>query len=92
MAAPSATRAARPSTYRVHYAFDYYRFSEQAMREVIFEGMERVRVRPMMSPPRLIGYGASRALARASRGVRCARRGGCWRGSARRNRASSSAP
>jgi SAM-dependent methyltransferase len=44
-------------TYRVHYRFDYYRFSEQAMREVIFEGMERVRVRPMMTPPRLIGHG-----------------------------------
>jgi SAM-dependent methyltransferase len=44
-------------TYRVHYAFDYYRFSEQAMREVIFEGMELVRVRPMMTPPRLIGHG-----------------------------------
>jgi SAM-dependent methyltransferase len=44
-------------TYRVHYAFDYYRFSEQAMREVIFEGMERVRVRPIMTPPRLIGHG-----------------------------------
>ena len=44
-------------TYRVHYRFDYYRFSEQAVREVFFEGMERVRVRPMMTPPRLIGHG-----------------------------------
>jgi SAM-dependent methyltransferase len=44
-------------TYRVHYRFDYYRFSEQAMREVFFEGMERVRVRPMLTPPRLIGHG-----------------------------------
>ena len=26
-------------TYRVHYRFDYYRFSEQAVREVFFEGM-----------------------------------------------------
>jgi SAM-dependent methyltransferase len=43
-------------TYRVHYSFDYYRFSEQAMREVIFEGMERVRVRPLGTPPRLIGH------------------------------------
>jgi len=44
-------------TYRVHYRFDYYRFSEQAMREVIFEGMERVRVRRLGTPPRLIGHG-----------------------------------
>lgn len=44
-------------TYRVHYKFDYYRFSEQAVREVFFEGMERVRVRPMMTPPRIIGHG-----------------------------------
>jgi SAM-dependent methyltransferase len=44
-------------TYRVHYRFDYYRFSEQAMREVVFEGMERVRVRALMTPPRLIGHG-----------------------------------
>jgi SAM-dependent methyltransferase len=64
-------------TYRVHYKFDYYRFSEQAMREVIFEGMERVRVRPMMTPPRLIGHGRKprrpgyRArAARIARGVR----------------------
>jgi hypothetical protein len=41
----------------VHYRFDYYRFSEQAVREVFFEGMERVRVRAMMTPPRLIGHG-----------------------------------
>jgi SAM-dependent methyltransferase len=44
-------------TYRVHYKFDYYRFSEQAVREVFFDGMERVRVRSMMTPPRLIGHG-----------------------------------
>ena len=44
-------------TYRVHYSFDYYRFSEQAVREVFFDGMERVRVRAMMTPPRLIGHG-----------------------------------
>ena len=44
-------------TYRVHYAFDYYRFSEQAVREVFFDGMERVRVRAVMTPPRIIGHG-----------------------------------
>jgi SAM-dependent methyltransferase len=44
-------------TYRVHYKFDYYRFSEQAVREVFFAGMSRVRVKPMMFPPRIIGHG-----------------------------------
>jgi SAM-dependent methyltransferase len=44
-------------TYRVHYTFDYYRFSEQAVREVFFDGMSRVRVKPMMFPPRIIGHG-----------------------------------
>jgi SAM-dependent methyltransferase len=44
-------------TYRVHYSFDYYRFSEQAVREVFFEGMERVRVRALWTPPRVIGHG-----------------------------------
>ena len=44
-------------TYRVHYSFDYYRFSEQAVREVFFDGLERVRVRAVMTPPRIIGHG-----------------------------------
>ncbi len=65
-------------TYRVHYSFDYYRFSEQAVREVFFDGMERVRVRPMMTPPRLIGRGWKPRRpgyrARAARRVRGVRR------------------
>jgi SAM-dependent methyltransferase len=44
-------------TYRVHYSFDYYRFSEQAVREVFFEDMRRVRVTPVMFPPRIFGHG-----------------------------------
>ncbi len=44
-------------TYRVHYDFDYYRFSEQAVREVFFAGMRRVRVAKLGTPPRLIGQG-----------------------------------
>lgn len=44
-------------TYRVHYTFDYYRFSEQAVREVFFDGMERVKVKAYMTPPRLLGHG-----------------------------------
>ncbi|HKH19006.1 MAG TPA: methyltransferase domain-containing protein [Solirubrobacteraceae bacterium] len=66
-------------TYRVHYRFDYYRFSEQAVREVFFEGMERVGVRAMMTPPRLIGHGRKPRVrrsprARLARTVRGARR------------------
>jgi SAM-dependent methyltransferase len=66
-------------TYRVHYRFDYYRFSEQAVREVFFEGMERVGVRAMMTPPRLIGHGWKPRVrrsprARLARTVRGARR------------------
>jgi SAM-dependent methyltransferase len=65
-------------TYRVHYSFDYYRFSEQAVREVFFEGMERVRVRALWTPPRVIGHGwkppdritVRRRAARTARAVR----------------------
>jgi SAM-dependent methyltransferase len=44
-------------TYRVHYRFDYYRFSEQAFREVFFEGMEDVEVQAILAPPRIVGHG-----------------------------------
>jgi SAM-dependent methyltransferase len=44
-------------TYRVHYAFDFYRFSEQAVREVFFADMDRVEVMAYMTPPRLLGHG-----------------------------------
>jgi SAM-dependent methyltransferase len=61
-------------TYRVHYRFDYYRFSEQAVREVFFDGMERVRVRAMMTPPRIIGHGwKPRRPSNRVRAVRAAR-------------------
>ena len=36
---------------------DYYRFSEQALREVLFEGFELLEQRTVMAPPRLIGVG-----------------------------------
>jgi SAM-dependent methyltransferase len=45
------------ATYKVHYRFDYYRFSRQAVREVFFEGMEDVKVRPILDPPRIVGHG-----------------------------------
>jgi SAM-dependent methyltransferase len=45
-------------TYAVHnWPGDYYRFSPQAVREVLLEGLERIEVRSIMSPPRLIGIG-----------------------------------
>jgi SAM-dependent methyltransferase len=54
---PETDRGRSTLTYRVHYSFDYYRFSEQTVRQVFFEGMERVRVRPFMAPPRIFGHG-----------------------------------
>jgi SAM-dependent methyltransferase len=43
---------------RVHeFPGDYYRFSEQAVREVFLAGMREVEVRRIMVPPRIIGRG-----------------------------------
>lgn len=45
-------------TYTVHCApGDYYRFSQQACLEVIFDGYDQVNLRTVMRPPRIIGYG-----------------------------------
>ena len=57
---PERDQGRATHTYRVHYRFDYYRFSEQAVREVFFEGMRRVRVNPIMFPPRIFGHGYKR--------------------------------
>ena len=64
-------------TYRVHFKFDYYRFSEQAVREVFFDGMEHVKVSAVLTPPRLIAHGrkpggrdARAGVAEAVRGLR----------------------
>jgi SAM-dependent methyltransferase len=54
---PERDRGRWTRTYRVHYAFDYYRFSEQAVEEVFFEGMERVGVQSLLVPPRIVGHG-----------------------------------
>jgi SAM-dependent methyltransferase len=62
-------------TYRVHYDFDYYRFSEQAVREIFFEGMKGVRVEPYMRPPRIFGWGYKGPPPnRAKRAAKLARR------------------
>ena len=50
-------RGRSTKTYRVHFDFDFYRFSEQAVREVFFADMERVEVLAYMTPPRLLGHG-----------------------------------
>jgi len=45
-------------TLGVHnFPGDYYRFSEQAFRDVFFEGMTEVVIRSVLVPPRLIGSG-----------------------------------
>ena len=45
-------------TLGVHnFPGDYYRFSDQAFREVFFEGMKDVVIRSVMVPPRIIGSG-----------------------------------
>lgn len=36
---------------------DYYRFSEQAMTDVLLEGFEKISTRLIMSPPRVLGLG-----------------------------------
>jgi SAM-dependent methyltransferase len=63
---PERDQGRATHTYRVHYRFDYYRFSEQAVREVFFDGMRRVRVRPVMFPPRIFGHGYKPQPARRS--------------------------
>ena len=54
---PDRDRGTVTHTYRVHYRFDYYRFSPQAFREVFFAGMEDVAVQSILQPPRIIGLG-----------------------------------
>ncbi|MGH3337484.1 MAG: class I SAM-dependent methyltransferase [Propionibacteriaceae bacterium] len=44
-------------TYRVHYRFDYYRFSAQTFREVFFAELEDVAIQSILQPPRIIGLG-----------------------------------
>lgn len=53
--------AASTPVLHVHdYPGDYYRFSEQAMREVLLYGLEVLEVSAMMTPPRIIGVGRKR--------------------------------
>jgi SAM-dependent methyltransferase len=54
-------RANITHTFRVHYQFDYYRFTRRAVREVLLEGMDDVRIRAILDPPRIVGHGIKRA-------------------------------
>ena len=54
---PARDHGRSTHTYRVHYRFDYYRFSDQAFRDVFFQGMEDVHVQSVLHPPRIIGHG-----------------------------------
>lgn len=45
-------------TFRYHGApFDYYRFTERAVREIFFDGFVNFSCRTIMVPPRIIGFG-----------------------------------
>lgn len=45
-------------TFKVHdHPGDYYRFSDQTLKEVFFEGMKEVKIKSIMRPPRIIGHG-----------------------------------
>jgi SAM-dependent methyltransferase len=63
--APS--RLASTATLVIHdFPGDYYRFSPQAMREVLLEGLDAREVASLMSPPRLVGSGTVSASVRSS--------------------------
>lgn len=47
-------------TSRLHRSLgvgDYYRFSEESIREVFFEGFNNILTLELLSPPRIIGWG-----------------------------------
>jgi hypothetical protein len=51
-------RATSALTFRYHGApKDYYRFSPDVFRDVIFEGYRDVTIKSIMVPPRIIGHG-----------------------------------
>lgn len=52
-----ALGASTPTLVVHNYPGDYYRFSEQAVREVFFAHMCDVSLRRVMMPPRIIGAG-----------------------------------
>lgn len=58
LARPLQVFGAGTSTLLVHdYPGDYFRFSEQALREVLLFGMDVLATRVLEAPPRLLGVG-----------------------------------
>jgi SAM-dependent methyltransferase len=53
--------AATPTLVVHNYPGDYYRFSEQAMREVLLAGCTGVETQVVLRPPRIIGFGTTTA-------------------------------
>lgn len=54
----AGARLASTPTLVVHdFPGDYYRFSAQAMREVLLDGLDEREVTTLMSPPRVVGSG-----------------------------------
>ena len=54
---PERDRGRWTRTYRVHFAFDYYRFSEQAVERGLLRGDGADRDRAaLLIPPRIIGH------------------------------------
>ena len=56
-AAAEALEASSATLGQHDFPGDYYRFSEQAMAEVILEGLEQTRTLLVMNPPRVLGLG-----------------------------------
>jgi SAM-dependent methyltransferase len=56
-----AGAAASTATLQIHnYPGDYYRFSEQAMRDVLLDGFDVLEIEVLLQPPRIIGVGRKR--------------------------------
>ena len=49
--------ASTPTLHLHNYPGDYYRFSPQAMLEVLLDGCQQKVVETVMLPPRIIGVG-----------------------------------
>lgn len=60
---PVNDRGRATLTYHVHYRFDYYRFSDQAVREVLIAGVDEPHIAVVPNPPRIIGWGWKPAAA-----------------------------
>jgi len=61
LATPLHAAAAATPTLHVHdHPGDYYRFSAQAMREVLLAGTDVLAIEVLAAPPRLVGAGRKR--------------------------------